>query len=82
MGKYLAQKGLAVLGVRLAGHGTTPEYMARTCWRDWVGSAEEGLRELTGRCSQVFVAGLSIGGLITLHLTARHRPEGSHERQD
>lgn len=72
MGEFLAGKGLTVLGVRLAGHGTTPEDMARTTWHDWVASAEEGLRELKGRCEQVFVAGLSMGGLITLHLAAHH----------
>lgn len=76
MGECLARKGLTVLGVRLAGHGTTPEDMARTGWRDWVASAEEGLQELGGQCRQVFVAGLSMGGLITLHLAANHRPDG------
>jgi len=30
MGDYLAGKGLTVLGVRLAGHGTSPEDMATT----------------------------------------------------
>jgi len=76
MGEYLAAQGLTVRGVRLAGHGTTPEDMARTGWRDWVASAEEGLRELQCRCNQVFVAGLSMGGLITLHLAAHHSPAG------
>lgn len=76
MGEFLAQKGLTVLGVRLAGHGTTPEDMARTGWRDWVASAEEGLGELQGRCDPVFLAGLSMGGLIALHLAARHPVAG------
>ncbi len=76
MGEYLAQRGLTVLGVRLAGHGTTPEDMARTTWRDWVASAEAGLRELEACCEQVFVAGLSMGGLITLHLAAHHPLDG------
>ncbi|MDY6876772.1 MAG: alpha/beta fold hydrolase [Chloroflexota bacterium] len=76
MGEYLAEKGLTVLGVRLAGHGTTPEDMARTTWRDWVASAEEGLRELQTRCDSVFLAGLSMGGLIALHLAAHHPVAG------
>lgn len=76
MGEYLAAKGLTVLGVRLAGHGTSPEDMATTTWRDWVASAEEGLRELQRRCDQVFVAGLSMGGLITLHLAAHNPLDG------
>jgi carboxylesterase len=76
MGEYLARKGATVVGVRLAGHGTTPEDMARTGWHDWVASAEEGLRELQRRCERVFVAGLSMGGLITLHLAANHSLDG------
>ena len=76
MGEFLAQKGLTVQGVRLAGHGTSPEDMATTTWRDWVASAEAGLRELEARCEQVFVAGLSMGGLITLHLAAHHHLAG------
>jgi carboxylesterase len=76
MGEYLAQQGLTVLGPRLAGHGTTPEDMAQTGWSDWVSSAEEALAELKGRCDQVFIAGLSMGGLITLHLAAHHHVAG------
>ncbi|MFQ6057720.1 MAG: alpha/beta hydrolase [Anaerolineae bacterium] len=77
LGEYLADKGLTVLGVRLAGHGTTPEEMARTGWRDWVASAEGGLRELQGRCQWVFVGGLSMGGVLTLYLAARHPVAGA-----
>lgn len=76
MGEFLAQQWLTVLGVRLAGHGTTPEEMARTTWRDWVASAEEGWQELMGHCDQIFVAGLSMGGLIALHLAAHHPVAG------
>ena len=76
MGEFLAAKGLTVLGVRLAGHGTSPEDMATTTWRDWVASAEAGLRELESLCEQVFVAGLSMGVLITLHLAAHHPVAG------
>ncbi|MGQ9598300.1 MAG: alpha/beta hydrolase [Anaerolineae bacterium] len=72
MGEYLAGKGLTVLGVRLAGHGTSPEEMARTTWRDWVASAEVGLQELRERCSTVFAVGLSMGGLIVLHLAVHY----------
>jgi len=81
MGEYLAEKGLTALGVRLAGHGTTPEAcpelcrrdLATTTWQDLVASAEEGLGQLQDQCEHVFLAGLSLGGLITLYLAA-HRP--------
>lgn len=77
LGEFLASNGLAVLGVRLAGHGTTPEDMARTGRRDWVASAEMGLQRLQAQSRQVFVAGLSMGGLLTLHLAARYPLSGA-----
>jgi len=77
MGEYLADKGLTVLGVRLAGHGTTPEDLAKTTWQDLVTSAEEGLDQLQERCERVFVAGLSMGGLLTLYLAAHHPVAGA-----
>jgi carboxylesterase len=77
MGEYLADKGLTVLGVRLAGHGTTPEDLARTTWKDLIASAAEGLYRVQDQCEQVFVGGLSVGGLLTLYLAARHPIAGA-----
>lgn len=76
MGEYLAGRGLTVLGVRLPGHGTTPADLQHTTWRDWTGEAERGLAELQGRCEQVFAAGVSMGGLLTLYLGERHTLAG------
>jgi len=77
MGEYLAQRGLTVLGVRLAGHGITPEEMAKTGWRDWVASAQEGLERLRAEREQVYVVGYSLGGVITLHLVSRFSMDGA-----
>jgi len=77
MGKYLAQRGLTVLGVQLAGHGRTPEAMAKTGWRDWVASAREGLERLCAGREQVYVVGYSAGGVITLHLASRFSMAGA-----
>ena len=46
LGEALAAAGFAVHAVRLAGHGTTPDDLARTGWRDWLASAEAGLAAL------------------------------------
>ncbi|MGQ9584059.1 MAG: alpha/beta hydrolase [Anaerolineae bacterium] len=73
MGEYLAAQGLSVLGVRLAGHGTTPEDLARTRWENWAASVQEGWQRLSETCDRVFVGGLSLGGLLALHLAA-HEP--------
>ncbi len=77
MGEYLAQQGLTVLGVQLAGHGTSPEEMAKTGWRDWVASAREGLERLRAERERVYVVGYSLGGLIALHLAARFSMDGA-----
>lgn len=77
MGEYLAQRGFTVLGVRLAGHGRTPEEMAKTGWRDWVASAREGLDRLCAEREQVYVVGYSAGGVITLHLASRFSMAGA-----
>ncbi len=70
MGEYLAGRGFTVLGVRLAGHGTSMEDMLRTGWHDWFGSVKEGYRELVSRGKRVVVLGLSMGGALSLHLAA------------
>jgi carboxylesterase len=77
MGEYLASKGLTVLGVRLAGHGTTPEDLASKVWTDFIASAEEGLDQIKSICDKVFVGGLSFGGLITLYLAAHYPFQGA-----
>ncbi len=76
MGEYLAGRGLTVLGVRLAGHGTTLEDMEQTTWQDWYASAQEGLLKLSKECDEVFIAGLSLGGGLALYLAGRYRLAG------
>jgi len=76
MGEYLAERGLTVLGPCLPGHATTPDDLIRTHWTDWAGEAERGLHELQRQCQRVFVAGLSMGGLLTLYLGARYPVAG------
>ncbi|KGK85096.1 carboxylesterase [Desulfosporosinus sp. HMP52] len=68
MGERLAQLGWTILGVQLSGHGTTPEQMATTGWEDWTKDAVGGVRKLRETCDTVIGVGLSMGGLLTLHL--------------
>jgi carboxylesterase len=76
MGHHLAAGGLTVLGVRLAGHGTQLADLKGKSYRHWIDSAAAGLAELKASCSRVFIAGLSMGGTIALHLAADHRADG------
>ncbi|MBI3997994.1 MAG: alpha/beta fold hydrolase [Armatimonadetes bacterium] len=74
MAEALARDGLTVHVARLAGHGTSPEDLARTSWVDWVNSAREAYRALLRRCRVASVGGLSMGGAIALHLAATEAP--------
>ena len=61
MGEALHQRGLTVLGVRLAGHATQLEDLIRTRWQDWMASVEDGINLLHDSCEHIFFAGLSLG---------------------
>jgi len=74
LAEAFADAGLATELPRLPGHGTTVEDMATTTWADWSAAALAAYDELAGRCPKVVVAGLSMGGTLTLWV-AEHRPD-------
>lgn len=51
---------------RLPGHGTTIDDMLTTGWHDWTAEVEAAYRRLAARTERVVVAGLSMGGSLTL----------------
>ena len=65
---HLAGAGLTVRAPRLAGHGGTWQELAKTGWTDWYESAEQAFAELSARCEQVFVTGISMGGCLAFRL--------------
>jgi len=67
-----AAAGLHVEMPRLPGHGTTLDDMMTTAWADWAGEAEAAYQRLAGRVNTVVVAGLSMGGALTLRVGADH----------
>ncbi len=75
MGEYLSKEGITALGVRLHAHGTRIEQMHSCRYQEWVASAEEGLQELRRRCSRIFLAGISMGGALSLRLARLHPGE-------
>jgi carboxylesterase len=72
MGGWLSRHGIAVLGPRLPGHGTTIDDLAGTTWQDWEREAEAALEDLNARCPSVIAVGLSMGGGMAVHLGAKH----------
>jgi carboxylesterase len=67
-----AAAGFSVELPRLPGHGTTVEEMMTTSWADWSGEAEAAYQRLAARTEKVVVAGLSMGGTLTLWLGLQH----------
>src|SRR4051812_35729867 len=65
LAEALAEAGFTVELPRLPGHGTKVEDMIPTGFHDWLEAAEAAYTDLAGRCDQVVVAGLSMGGALT-----------------
>lgn len=74
LAEAFADAGFAVELPRLPGHGTAVEDMLATTWDDWLAEAERALARLRERTpdGRVVVAGLSMGGALTVALGERH----------
>ncbi len=71
LGDALAEQGMRVYGVLVAGHNGDPEEFIVSGRKTWLASVEEGLAQLD-QYKTVFVAGLSMGGVLALNLAIRH----------
>lgn len=68
IGEELHARGFTVQGINLPGHATHMMDMANYRWADWLHAAKEAFVELKEKCKYVSVAGLSMGGVLTLLL--------------
>jgi carboxylesterase len=75
LGVYLSERGIAVVGPRLPGHGTTWQDLGTHSSDDWIGSVEASFNHLASQTEQVFLVGLSFGAALCLDLAMRH-PDG------
>lgn len=73
----LARAGHTVYCCQLAGHCGTPEELRRSTWHEWYASVEEAHRKLKESCDVIVAGGLSMGGILALHL-AQNKPEELH----
>ena len=76
MGEHLNRLGYTCLGIRLAGHATHPEDMIRSRYTDWIASVESGYHMLRGVTKNIFLAGLSMGGVLALLTSASLKVSG------
>jgi carboxylesterase len=74
LAEVLADAGFVVEMPHLPGHGTSVEDLAETGWDDWLTEAERCLEALKARTpdGRVVVAGLSMGGALTVALAQGH----------
>jgi len=68
--EYLNAHGYSVRVPRLPGHGTVPADLNNVDWQEWPAKVKAEIVELQKQCSQIFVAGLSMGGGTTLNVAA------------
>lgn len=71
-GEHLGALGYGVSVPRLPGHGTTWQELNTMTWSDWYGELERAFEALVAEHDAVVVAGLSMGGSLSLRLAADH----------
>ena len=75
-GEHLHSQGITVFAPRAVGHGVHQSHMRTTRWQDWYLSALDGYHLLRKECNQIYVAGLSKGGLLALLVAANEYVDG------
>lgn len=70
----LRARGFTVMGINLPGHGTNMDDMARCTWQDWLNAAKDAFLQLKKHCDHVSVAGLSMGGCLSLIIGEQMQP--------
>ena len=68
--EFLNARGYSVRVPQLPGHGTKPADLNQVEWPEWPAKVKCEIVELQKHCSQVFVAGLSMGGGTTLYVAS------------
>ncbi|RME35145.1 MAG: alpha/beta fold hydrolase [Gammaproteobacteria bacterium] len=73
-GRKLYGLGYPVMGVRLAGHGTSPWDLRGRRREEWLESVRRGYRILAPFCERVVMVGFSTGAALALLLAAAQPP--------
>jgi len=74
LGNALLKYHVTSYGVRLPGHGTTPEDLATRDANEWLTTIHQNYRSLVDTGYEVSIAGLSTGALLTLKMALQDHP--------
>jgi carboxylesterase len=72
LGEHLAERGVAVEGIRLPGHGTTWQDLTAHTAAEWVEAVDAGFDKISHGRDATFVVGLSGGGTLAIEFAARN----------
>ncbi|MBN1330611.1 MAG: alpha/beta fold hydrolase [Candidatus Heimdallarchaeota archaeon] len=76
LGRYLSDKDITTIGPKLPGHGTTIKDMQKTSAKDWYAEYLKAYEILKEHCQEIFIGGLSLGGLLTLKCATENQVAG------
>lgn len=75
LGQRLNESGFTVCIPRLPGHGTNSIDFLNSNWKDWLRRVVDSYIELNSKYENVYISGLSMGGVLTLLLSAQFNPK-------
>lgn len=73
LAKELNKRCLLVRTIVLPGHGTRPKDLIDVDYSDWVEAVDYGINSLKAEVDQVFIAGFSLGGLLSTNALLKHK---------
>lgn len=75
IGDAAAAAGFSARGILLPGHGTSIADMEKSSWQAWLSACQEAMREMRAKYKRVTVAGLSMGGILSLLVAEEFEPD-------
>ena len=67
---FLADQGFRVVAKNLPGHGTSLDDCNKSHYSDWIDFVKAETGELLSSCDRVYCIGMSMGGVLALHLAS------------
>ena len=75
LGHMLNKAGFTVSIPRLPGHGTNSIDFQNSNWKDWLRKVTDEYINLKYKYEEVYISGLSMGGVLTLILASKFKPQ-------